>query len=256
MDPIEELKSFFEWVNSQPDSTPFKSIKLATTQYLTKLAKLESFIASKSSKEYDNFNEILQELSGKNQQLSSNLTQIEAELEEKSENLSKLQRKIQQLAFELAEKEAELDCKQMEKIRNADEKRKIVELLSEIESKSYEILVLTTENQGLSSGLKQAQSSNLAYIEAIEDLKQKLKMMRLKDGKSHENTLRRRNSSGIPLESLISEGSDSGKKPFPVKKHLGRPKRSPGNQLINKDFLAFTSCLASAVEALINQDGN
>lgn len=203
----------------------------------------------------------MQELSGKNQQLSSNLTQIEAELEEKSENLSKLQGKIQQLAFELAEKEAELDCVKskeigVEKIKNANEERKIVELLSEIESKSYEIMILTTENQGLSSGLKQAQSSNSAYIKVIEELKQKLKLTRLKDGKSHENILRRRNSSGIPLESLISEGSDSGKKLYQVKKLLGRPKRGPDRQLINKDFLAFASCLASAVEALINQDGN
>ena len=199
MSPIQEIKNFFEWINSQSDSTPFKAIKLATNQFIIKLDKLEISLKKTDNNEYKN---ILDELSMKNENLSISLFELEKELKYKSEGLKTFQEKIDELSNKLTQKENEvrdsldlsnqlqLTITQIQSSGNNACEQKIVELESEIEEKSYEILMLNTENKRLMQTIEQNQIANQSYIATIEDLKGKLRSVRIesyKDTKGYTN---------------------------------------------------------------------
>ena len=272
LNPIQELKHFFEWVNSQPENTPFKSIKLATVQYCSKLPKLESYIATRDTSLHNDFSSILQELSQQNEQLSASLLKIESELMQKSEGLLKLQEKIEHLNSELLEKDRELNlsknlsenlqftlskAESTQKHLNED---KIIQLFTEVERKSYEMSLITTENRRLEKSVEQLQISNTSYLGIIEHLKKKLSHTKYEESReSGKNSQRSNSESSYKLEELIANSFDEKRrnKRFLESRNkpaLGKSKRTASNRVsAAEDFIAYSSCLASAVEALINR---
>ena len=271
MSPIQEIKNFFEWINSQSDSTPFKAIKLATNQFIIKLDKLEISLKKTDNNEYKN---ILDELSMKNENLSISLFELEKELKYKSEGLKTFQEKIDELSNKLTQKENEvrdsldlsnqlqLTITQIQSSGNNACEQKIVELESEIEEKSYEILMLNTENKRLMQTIEQNQIANQSYIATIEDLKGKLRSVRIESYKDTKGYTNRTQTERNYIEKVPVFNAESEKKKkkesfcistqtLMIPKHKKKSSYDLCRVSRMEDFISYTTCMASAIEALL-----
>lgn len=242
--PLQELKNVFEWILNQPDSVPFKSIKLSFVTIANKLQEIELMLDGPE------VNDAMQELNQQNQKLSSHLTEIEQKLLKKSADLEKLEGDFKALQLILDEKDEEIRkiCENREEFRRIGESEcldtVIVKLESELEAKNYEVIMTSTENKRLASDLMHSNKSNELYIKTIDELKEKLKNARQevvsRTEREKENFRILQKTSRL-CESATQTGTG-------LRAPKKKPERkSPGLQ----DFINFTSCMASAIEALL-----
>jgi hypothetical protein len=121
----------------------------------------------------------------------------------------------------------------------------LVKIEAELEEKNYEVIMIKTENSRLVNDLAQSNKSNEIYIKTIDELKEKLKNAR------QESTLKStRDKESLSTMSKTARMSESSTQTY----HLRNPKkrnekRGPGYQ----DFISFTSCMATAIEELIER---
>lgn len=266
MNPVQELKTLLEWIASQPESTPFRHVKTPLLQYYSKINSLENLIQTKSN----DLDSILQDLSDRNEKLSSALQVIEAELKQKSEGLIALQEKIECLNMTLIEKEYQiLEIKginqqlQLQVPENSLNLRKVIELQSEIEGKVYEVLTLNTENKRLHQNLELSQTANNSYIKTIEELREKLKSLRIEyheekiskgyyEVKGFEcNNIDHYCYCGKHCNFIDKVTADATTQTFFKPKHRKRQSGEMQRQTKVHEFIAYTSCMASAIEEFI-----
>ena len=237
--PVQELRNIFEWICAQPDSVPFKSIKLSFNAIASKIDQIEELFENSGSS-------AVQELSSQNEKLNEQLVKIEKKLEEKVQDLKNFKLEVQDLQQALTLKDEEIktlnEGKEGSKQVDSNE---YIRLESELEEKSYEIIIIKTENKRLASDLAQSHKSNEFYIKTIDELKEKLKNSRIeaasKTSREKENFSMSHKSS--PQCESSTQTTSSSRLP---KKRI--PKRNPELQ----DFIFYTSCMASAIEALID----
>ena len=208
LSPLQEIKGFFEWVNSQADETPFKAIKLATGQFLFKIDKLEKSLKNRENEE--KYKKILEEIRLKNENLTESLGQLENELKSKSEGIRVLQEQINKMNEEAVFKENESKDSffgsnhEFTIAQNKDKhvvEAKIGELEAEIEEKNYYAKVLETENKKLTQRNEQNEAATKVYIQTIEELKGKLKKMRIES--VHQNSHKKENETrGFSIETV------------------------------------------------------
>ncbi|OMJ65697.1 hypothetical protein SteCoe_37765 [Stentor coeruleus] len=252
IDPMQEVKNLFDWMNSQPESTPFKSIKLSFPNIAAKLEALDNYVNSLHfPSENNEITVVLKDLSEKNNHLAESLQEIEQELKSKIQALQQLQEGIEDLRIRLKNKDIETNelkeennrlNLQINEMKNADKKsdmRKIIELTSEIEQKEYEIIIKNTENSRLVQSLDQMQKANEMYMHTIDELKEKVKNLRIECYMKNEN-----------CEEQFNKTLDKETQTLTLPKHKKRPSAVSRMQRTN-EFIAYTSCMASAIEALL-----
>lgn len=252
--PMQEVKNLFEWMNSQPESTPFKSIKLSFPTIAAKLVALDNYVNSlHCPTENSEITVALKDLSEKNNQLGDSLQEIEQELKSKIQALQQLQEDIEDLRARLKNKDIETSelkeennrlNMQINEMKNADKKsdmRKIIELNSEVEQKEYEIIIQNTENTRLIQSLDQMQKANEMYMHTIDELKEKVKNLRIECYMKNENS-----------EEIVKNTVDRETQTLTLPKHKKRPSALSRKQRTN-EFIAYTSCMASAIEALLSE---
>ncbi|OMJ67577.1 hypothetical protein SteCoe_35211 [Stentor coeruleus] len=129
-------------------------------------------------------------------------------------------------------------------MKNADKKsdvKKIIELTSEIEQKEYEIIIQNTENTRLIQSLSQMQKANEMYMHTIDELKEKVKNLRIECYMKNEN-----------CEEQLNKTVDRETQTLSLPRHKRRPSVSSKIPK-NNEFIAYTSCMASTIEALLSE---
>ena len=271
--PFEELKKLFEFINSQPETTSIKNIKIYLNQICGKIEFLEEFV-NKTSDSL-NFRQTLQDLSDQNTTLSKSLQKIEKEIKAKNEGLTLLQEKIQFLEFSLIEKETEMQeltkvntqlkeaVSSMQLLEYKSNSRKIIELESELEEKSYEIIVLHTENKRLGQNFEQSESANKVHLNIIEDLKEKLKALRIENYEKFEKNICQNppkssesKDSSNSTETLPKEKASVYTQTLTFSKHKKRQSSDTSKPTTIQDLLSYSSCMASALEAFLTSSTN
>jgi len=236
------LKNIFDWIQNQPDNIPFKSIKLSFSTIASKLQEIEGMLSSPE------INNAVHELNEKNQKLSGSLSEIEEKLLMKSADLEKLGKELKGLQQILDEKDEEIRRIVEEKLGNTDlnpSQLAVIKLESELEAKTYEVIMKTTENKRLVNDLLHSNKSNEFYIKTIEELKDKLRNARQDVLNRTEREREKENLRTLPKTPRFSESATQ------TATGLRIPKKKPPRKGL-QDFISFTSCMASAIEALLD----
>lgn len=240
--PIQELKNIFDWIQNQPDNVPFKSIKLSFSTIACKLQEIEEMLSSPK------INNMVDELNEKNQKLSIFLSEIEEKLSRKSGDLEKLEKELKVLQQTLDEKDEEIRRISEDKLGNTElipNDLTIIKLESELEAKNYEVIMKTTENKRLANDLMHSNKSNEFYIKTIDELKDKLKHARQDVLNRTERESEKENLRTLPKTPRFNESGTQ------TATGLRIPKKKPPRKGL-QDFISFTSCMASAIEALLD----
>lgn len=256
----ENLSMFIEWIKKQPDDCTVQQLKEALCQNQSISEDLESS-SLQINLEGKSADITLKELIEKNEELSTSLYHIENELRKKAEGLDTLKEKIEYLNKQLIEKESalieekslnELLTAKLNDLSSVDKlstNRRIVELKNELESRCLEIVILQTKNVQLESSVEQYKCSTNVYLSTIDELKQKLHLLRLDncDKLATGDNSRSQDSELSSLENLecLSEIAT-------VSVATQTPKCKPAKSS-NKEFISYSSCMARAVEELLHQ---
>ncbi|CAG9336001.1 unnamed protein product [Blepharisma stoltei] len=301
----------FEFEKSIEDFSTSKieaNTKTAWNDFNRKNAELNEYIGELES-ENKKIKEFLKDLQYKNENLSQDCNTKKKKIEEllnissamqkelktnKKENqdlknaLISLETEIEAVSRDLREKESEnLMLKSVKNDKHKVEKLsqgyniKVKQIEAELESKSYEIRILATEKQRLQENLLQFQKINEDYVLCIQELKDKLKELRLKNIDSSLNKGKFEKESSISHISeeeiddinvldILPDESPEESRNEPQKNNYEIIIKDLEDQIVTQkleyekelqslsgistfeDFSAFTSCMCSALEEIFN----
>jgi hypothetical protein len=257
---FENLPSLIDWINKQPDECTVGQLKEALNNRNSISNELDnsSIQVQSIEKSPDNY---LKELIEKNEELSTSLMQFEEELKNKAAGLDGLKASIVKLKKELAEKEAALveektlnealvgKINELSATGEMRGTRRVVQLQNEIENKELEVVVLKTRNAQLENSLDQYRESNEVYLKTIEELKEKLHLMRLDRCEGGE-----KEEDWFGSEELISI-EDLGSDAELEKASVGIQTENVEEKMIGNERgkldLRHLTCMATAVEEVL-----